>query len=169
MALTRLTSVTAAFCTLAAAGVGTVSATTDVALNGTFTAFSDGRWAKTNEVMAYQADVTATWTITSSCSTFQDCTGTVVSDQGWTAEAVYESQRWRASHVVPDWQRCPDGSTAPGEQTFTFWARRLDAADRHHQLTGFDQTIGPSGACGVNRWLNVRMPFTLTRNTGASS
>lgn len=136
----------------------------DPALNGTFTARSDGLWAKTNEVMAYQADVVATWTITSSCTTFQDCTGTVVSDQGWTADMVYQSQRWRATHIVDGWRRCPDGSTAPGEQTFTFWADRLDAPDRHDRLTGFDQTIGPSGACGTNRSLNVRMPFELTRN-----
>ncbi len=135
----------------------------DPALNGTFTAKSDGLWAKTNEVMAYQADVLATWTITSSCTTFQDCTGTVVSDQGWTADLVYQSQRWRAVHTVEGWRRCPDGSTAPGEQTFTFWAERLDAPDRHDRLTGFDQTLGPSGACGINRSLNVRMPFELTR------
>lgn len=133
------------------------------ALNGTFTATSDGLWSKTNEIMVYQADVTATWTVTSSCTTFQDCTGTVVSDQGWTGNLVYQSQRWRATHIVEGWQRCPDGSTAPGEQSFTFWAARLDAPDRHDKLAGFDQTIGPSGACGVNRSLNIRMPFTLTR------
>lgn len=133
------------------------------ALNGTFTAFSDGQWAKTNEIMVYQADVTATWTITSSCTTFQDCTGTVNSDQGWTAGLVYQSQRWRVTHVVERWEKCPDGTTAPGEQSFTFWADRLDAPDRHDKLTGFDQTIGPSGACGINRSLNIRMPFTLTR------
>jgi hypothetical protein len=135
----------------------------EVALNGTFTAFSDGLWAKTNEIMAYQADVTSRWTLTSSCTTYQDCTGIITSDQGWSADLVYQSQRWRAVRVIPDWQRCPDGSTAPGEQSFTFWAARLDAPDRQDRLTGFDETTGPSGACGVNRWLNVRMPFTLTR------
>jgi hypothetical protein len=148
----------------AAIGAAPAGATGDeVALNGTFIAFSDGLWAKTNEVFNYQADVTATWTVTSSCTTYQDCTGTVTSDQGWTADLVYQSQRWRAVHSIPEWQRCPDGSTAPGEQSFTFWAARLDAPDRHDRLTGFDETIGPSGACGVNRWLNIRMPFTLTR------
>lgn len=52
-----------------------------------------------------------------------------------------------------------------GSVSFTFWAARLDAPDRHDRLTGFDETTGPSGACGVNRWLNVRMPFTLTRTS----
>nr|WP_082753760.1 hypothetical protein [Mycobacterium sp. NAZ190054] len=158
----------AAGCALVAAASSLCSApwahgVAEVALNGTFSARSDGLWAKTNEIMVYRDDVVATWTVTSSCTTFQDCTGTVVSDQGWTAELVYQSQRWKAAHVVEGWQRCPDGTTAPGEQTFTFWAERLDAPDRHDRLTGWDQIIGPSGACGVNRSLNIRMPFTLTR------
>lgn len=154
-----------ATCVLLAAACSTpaAQASPDVALNGVFTAHSDGQWAKTNEVMVYRDDVVATWTVTSSCTTFQDCTGTVVSDQGWTAGLVYQSQRWKATHIVAGWQRCPDGSTSPGEQSFTFWAARLDAADRHDRLTGWDQTLGPSGACGINRSLNIRMPFTLTR------
>ncbi|MGE2835667.1 hypothetical protein [Mycobacterium sp. SMC-4] len=145
------------------AGTAPAPASPDVALNGTFTARSDGLWAKTNEVMVYRDDVVATWTVSSSCATFQDCTGTVVSDQGWTADLVYRSQRWKTAHTVAGWQTCPDGSTAPGEQTFTFWAARLDSYDRGDRLSGWDQTIGPTGACGVNRSLNIRMPFTLTR------
>jgi hypothetical protein len=165
--MTRL--ILAAGCALVAAAAFVTGAAPshawedDPALNGTFSARSDGLWAKTNEIMTYQADITATWTITSSCTTFQDCTGTVVSDQGWTADLVYQSQRWRATHTVEGWEPCPDGTASPGEQSFTFWAERLDAADRHDRLTGFDQTIGLSGACGVNRSLNIRMPFTLTR------
>jgi hypothetical protein len=162
--MTRLAPACVLVATLAAVGAPPAHAgQDDPALNGTFTAKSDGLWAKTNEVMKYQADVIATWTITSSCTTFQDCTGTVVSDQGWTTDVVYQSQRWRATHIVAGWRRCGDGSSWPGEQSFTFWADRLDAPDRHDRLTGFDQTIAPSGACGTNRSLNVRMPFELTR------
>jgi hypothetical protein len=135
----------------------------DIALNGTFTAFSDGQWAKNREKFEPLPSVTATWTITSSCTTFQDCTGTLVSDQGWTADLVYASLRWRAAHVIPNWEPCPDGTTAPGTQTFTFWARRLDDPSRFDHLIGWDETVGPSGACGVNRWLTVRMPLTLDR------
>ena len=135
----------------------------DVALNGVFTAVSDGNWAKKNESYRDEATVTATWTISSSCTTFQDCTGTLASDQGWTADLVYASQRWRASHVVENWEPCPDGTAAPGTQTFTFWAKRLDNADRDNQLIGWDETVGPSGACGINRWLTIRMPLAVTR------
>ena len=53
-----------------------------VAINGTFTAFSDGQWAKTNDSYHDELSVTQTWTITSTCATYQDCTGRVTSDQG---------------------------------------------------------------------------------------
>ncbi len=135
----------------------------DVALNGTFSAVSDGNWAKKNESFRDEATMTARWTITSSCATFQDCTGTLTSDQGWTADVVYASQRWRATHVIENWEPCPDGTAAPGAQTFTFWAKRLDSPDRNDRLTGWDETVGPSGACGINRWLTIRMPLTVTR------
>ncbi|AFM16707.1 hypothetical protein Mycch_1922 [Mycolicibacterium chubuense NBB4] len=153
---------------LAALTIGVVSpaawaAPDDVALNGTFTAVSDGQYAKTNESFRNEATVTATWTITSSCTTFQDCTGTLTSDQGWTAQLVYASQRWRATRTIPNWEPCPDGTAAPGTQTFTFWAKRLDAPDRDDRLIGWDETVGPSGACGINRWLTIRMPLTVTR------
>ena len=40
-----------------------------VALNGTYTAFSDGVWAKTNDSFHDERSVTQTWTITTTCST----------------------------------------------------------------------------------------------------
>ena len=97
------------------------------------------------------------------CSTYQDCTCTVASDQGWTADLVYVSGRWRVVRTIDNWEPCPDGTAAPGEQSFTFWAARNDAADRYTHLAGWDRTVGPSGACGINRWLTVTMPFRLTR------
>lgn len=65
--------------------------------------------------------------------------------------------------TIENWEPCPDGTAAPGEQSFTFWAARNDAADRYTYLAGWDRTVGPSGACGINRWLTVTMPFRLTR------
>lgn len=129
-----------------------------VALNGTYTVFSDGQWAQTNQSYHDEAGVTQTWTVTSSCTTYQDCTGRVVSDQGWTADLAYLSGRWKVARTVDGWEHCGDGSAAPGQQAFTFWP---DLADRT-QLVGWDQTIGPSGACGVNKWLNITMPLRLT-------
>ncbi|KUI32495.1 hypothetical protein AU196_16675 [Mycobacterium sp. IS-1742] len=148
-----------------AAGATTSASVGDVALNGVFTAVSDGEWAKTRESFRDEATVVSTWTISSTCTTYQDCTGSVTSDQGWTADLVYRNLMWRVTRVIEGWERCPDGTAFPGEQSFTFWPARADAPDRHDRLSGWDQTIGPSGACGVNRWQNIRMPFRLSRIT----
>ena len=90
-----VTGAAAAVTLLLCATPGTAAADDAVALNGTYTVVSDGQWAKTNYRYHDEATVTQTWTITSSCATFQDCTGRVVSDAGWSADAVYASGRWR--------------------------------------------------------------------------
>ncbi len=160
----RVASVAAVLGVAMAAGLPPAGAAPDdSALNGVFTAVSDGAWAKTNESFRDEAVVTATWTVSSTCTTYQDCTGTVVSDQGWTADLVFRSGKWTAKHAVPQWIPCPDGTFADGEQIFIFWPKRADAPDRLDLLSGWDTTLGPSGACGVNRNLEIRMPFALTR------
>jgi hypothetical protein len=87
------------------------------------------------------------------------CAGTVTSQQGWTADLRCQSGQWYTTHRVENWQTCPDGRIAPGDQSFRFWRD----ADDPESLTGYDRTIGPSGSCGVNLWLTVEMPFTLTK------
>jgi hypothetical protein len=126
-------------------------------LNGTFTAVSDGQWAKTREVYRDEATVTSTWTITSTCTTRVECTGRVVSDQGWSADATFSWGLWSVQRDLPGWAPCGDGTTAPGHQRFTFYP--VDAGT----LVGKDKTIGPSGACGVSYWLTIEMPFRLTK------
>ena len=76
-----------------------------VAINGTYTVFSDGQWAQTDQSYHDEASVTQTWTITSACSAFQDCTGRVPSDQGWSGDLMYMSGRWKVTRTVPDWER----------------------------------------------------------------
>jgi hypothetical protein len=129
-----------------------------IALNGTYTAFSDGVWATTNLSYHDERSVTQTWTITSTCSTYQDCTGRVISDRGWSADMVYVSGSWLVKHSVDNWEPCIDGTAHPGEQTFMFSKGYPDP----FPLQGWDTTLGPSGACGYNKQLNVRLPFTLT-------
>ena len=129
-----------------------------IALNGTYTAFSDGVWAKTNDSYHDERSVTQTWTITSTCSTYQECTGRVTSDQGWSADMIYTSGNWRVRRTVDNWEPCIDGTATPGEQTFTFWKGYPEA----FPLKGWDTTKGPSGACGYNKQLGVQLPFTLT-------
>ncbi len=141
--------------------VGAPSAHADpgdgIALNGTYTAFSDGAWAKTDDSYHDERSVSQTWTITSSCSTYQDCTGRVTSDQGWSGDLMYLSGRWKVARTVDNWEPCQNGTALPGRQTFTFWKGYPNPA-----LEGWDTTLGPSGACGKNKQLNVQMPFKLT-------
>jgi len=142
-------------------------------INGTYVATSVGEWAKTNEVFHDEATVRSTWTITSSCQTAQDCSGQVTSDQGWSAPLyTHDGQLWYVKRDVPHWEACPDGTAVTGRQTFSFVpvgpdgmvARANGSVDTGSQtLAGLDKTVGPSGACGINRWLVVQMPFRLDK------
>src|SRR3954464_1897033 len=49
----------------------------EVAVNGTFRATSIGDWAQTNDQYHGEPTVISTWTISSTCVTFQQCQGTV--------------------------------------------------------------------------------------------
>lgn len=137
-----------------------VQAQDDVAINGTFTAFSDGGKARLNDSYHAEANVTQTWTITSTCRTYQDCIGRVTSDQGWSADLIYLSGRWKVSRVVENWEPCFDGTAYPGRQAWIFW---LGYPPDKNRYIGWDKTEGPSGACGFNKVLDIEMPLTLTR------
>lgn len=163
---------TTAAATLLAAGMigalgGTPSARASMspAINGTYRATSLGNWAKTNNSFHDEPTVTSTWTVTSSCTTAQDCTGEVRSDQGWSAPLVmHDGAMWSVKREIPNWRTCPDGSPLSGQQTFLFFPVAPDGSgglDRSPTLAGKDETIGPSGACRVNKSLVVEMPFRL--------
>ena len=129
----------------------------ELALNGTYTAISDGQWAKTNERYHDEVTVSSTWTITSSCTGVFDCAGRVTSDLGWSADARYISGMWFVTHTVDNWEHCADGSTAPGKQIFKFYPDPTN----NSTLVGWDTTTAPSGACGRNRPLEIELPFKL--------
>ncbi|MCB0934058.1 MAG: hypothetical protein KDB71_19525 [Mycobacterium sp.] len=138
------------------------------ALNGTFTATSNGEWARTNDVFHDERSVRAVWTITSQCSYPTECTGTVSSDQGWTAPIYQTSGEWYVKHVVENWMPCPDGSSAPGYQVFRFKRMTPDGGytdPTSNVLVGEDATTGPSGACGRSLSLFIAMPFKLVKLT----
>jgi hypothetical protein len=154
-------------------GLGTAStarATTkeDVAINGTYRATSIGDYAKTNDQYYGEATVISTWTISSSCVTFQECHGTVTSDQGWSARAyMIDGIMWYVKRDVPNWERCADGTAFTGQQTFYFYPVDSDGEFRLGSPTfaGKDKTVGPSGACGQNQWLDITMPLRLDKLT----
>ena len=96
----------------------------------------NGEWAKTNDVFIDEPTVVETWTMTSSCTSPNKCTGEVTSDQGWTAPLKLSGVEvpgsvgdfWVVDHIVDNWQPCPDGTAAPGAQKFLFWG-----VDPHRQ------------------------------------
>ena len=138
----------------------------DVALNGTYRATSMGGMAKINRQFNPEATVIATWTISSSCSNFQECSGTVKSDQGWSAPLVMrDGLQWYVKHDVPNWETCQDGNSFTGQQTYFFYPvdENGEVQIGSPVLAGRDKTIGPSGACGQNQWLVVEMPLRLDK------
>jgi Flp pilus assembly protein TadG len=157
----------------ALAGAGLVGAAeqatgapSDWALNGTYTATSNGEWSKTNDVFTDQASIRSTWTITSTCSYPGECTGTVTSDWGWTAPIYQKSGVWYVKRTVDNWQPCPDGSAAAGLQVYRFFTANPDATavdPASTTLMGDDQTTGLSGSCGSSKVLFISMPFKLVK------
>jgi hypothetical protein len=149
--------------------ISTARATTkdDVAINGTYRVTSIGNWAKINDQYNNEPTVISTWTISSSCTTFQACTGTVTSDQGWSAPMyMLDGIMWYAKHDVPNWERCEDGTAFTGQQTFYFYP--VDSSNGEFKLgsptlAGKDKTVGPSGACGQNQWLDIVLPLRLDK------
>ena len=148
----------------------TAQATTkeDVALNGTYRATSIGNYAKINDQYNNEPTVTSTWTLSSSCTNFQECTGTLKSDQGWSAPLIIrDGLLWYARRDVPNWERCQDGTAFTGQQTFYFYP--VDSAGSGEvkigspTLAGKDKTVGPSGACGQNTQLDIVLPLRLDK------
>jgi hypothetical protein len=159
--------------TLAAAGVvGGVSMAPlarafDPSLNGRFTATIIGDWARTRSVFHQEPVVRSTWTISSSCTTAEDCGGQVTSDQGWTASLrMSDGYNWYAKRDIPNWETCPDGTTFPGKDYVYFYPANPETGESMQGssvLAGREQTIGPSGACGTNLPLNIEQPIRLDR------
>jgi hypothetical protein len=135
-------------------------------INGTYIATSVGEWAKTNEVFRDEATVRSTWTVTSTCMNFQECSGQVTSDQGWSAPlTMHDGTDWVVTRDLTNWEFCPDGTAVTGHQRYRFYSVGPDGRQQPGSgtLAGQDKTVGPSGACGINRWLVVQMPFRLDK------
>lgn len=165
---TILTS-SAAVAALVVAGMLTpapASATGSWGLNGTYTATSNGEWAKSADIFHNERSLRSTWTISTVCSYPTECSGTVNSDAGWSAPIYQKSGVWYLRHVVPNWEPCPDGTAGDGLQLFRFIPATPDGAStdpNSNVLVGEDQTTGVGGACGINQPLFITMPFKLVK------
>lgn len=137
------------------------------AINGVFRVVSNGEWAQTNERFEDRPSVASVWTISTTCTAPTRCSGEMSSDQGWTAAIdQHIAGEWSVVRTLPGWLPCPDGTAADGEQRFRFYASDQNGVpDRLSRdfYAGEDRTTGPSGGCGVNKPVVIRMPFNLKR------
>jgi hypothetical protein len=164
--ITATAVVATVFGALAAAPTARATTKEEVAVNGTFRVTSIGDWAQRNDQYFGEPTVYQTWTISSTCFTFQECHGTVTSDQGWTAPAyLLDGEMWKVRREVSNWEHCADGTAFPGEQTFLFYPVNDNGGFQigSPTLSGKDKTVGPSGACGQNQWLDITMPLRMDR------
>jgi hypothetical protein len=161
----RVAAIAVAVAAAMCQGVAAADAQSSAPLNGRFIAISNGDWAQTNDSYRNEAIVRSTWTISSTCTQGDECTGRVSSDLGWTAPLRKQNDTWIVDRDIPDWEPCADGTTAPGHQKFRFWRVNADGSQDYSgqspTFAGEDKTVGLSGACGINKWLAIRMPFSL--------
>lgn len=176
-------AMSAAVAVLGSLGLATPAHADDygVALNGAYRMIMNGDWAKTNEVFMNEQTQVQTWTFSSSCESPIRCSGTVTSDQGWTAPITNTGDYWLAVRDVPNWEPCPasysypgaeiftgaGGTTAPATQRFWFWGWDPVNSQRSTQirdlLAGRTRTQAESGACGINKPLVIEVPIRLEK------
>lgn len=137
-----------------------------VNLSGTWRVFSDGEWARTNEVKIEERSVLETWTIDMSCLSPIECTGEVKSSLGWTGSLRLDDFYF-VEHVVPNWMPCPNGTFATGYQKFQLWGVDPPTQQRIKRnlatLAGRNITKSDSGACGVNKSKVIELPVRMDR------
>ncbi|MGE2719461.1 hypothetical protein [Mycolicibacterium celeriflavum] len=139
----------------------------DAALNGRYLATSNGDWAMTTDVYRDLPSVRSTWTIAMTCTDAVNCTGTVTSDAGWSADIVTTNGEYIVKRDLPAWQHCADGTgrTVTGHQSYRFFPVGDDGflLPGSRVFAGFDKTGGESGACSLNEMTEIEMPFRLDK------
>ena len=70
---------------------------------------------------------------------------------------MLDGTMWYVKRDVPNWERCEDGTAFTGQQTFYFYPVNSNGEFTLGSPTfaGKDKTVGPSGACGQNKWLDL--------------
>lgn len=137
-----------------------------VDISGTWEVFSDGEWARTNEVLIDERSVLETWTVSTTCVSPIECTGEVTSSLGWTGTARL-SDFWYIEHEVPNWMPCPNGTWATGYQMFILWGIDPMTKERITKdvetFAGRNVTKSASGACGVNQPKVIELPVRMQK------
>jgi hypothetical protein len=138
-----------------------------VELNGTYNYRSNGQFALVNDVRKDVPTIDETWTLSSSCVSPVECEGVATSSAGWSARLWYgyPNTYWVVDRTIDQWQFCPGGGTAPGEQRFQFAGLDRVREERNDKvrnfLVGRQRTVSPSGSCGTNKPLVIQTPIRL--------
>ncbi|NVN48588.1 hypothetical protein [Mycolicibacterium hippocampi] len=137
-----------------------------VSISGTWEVYSDGEWARMNEVKFKQLPVRETWTVNVSCVSPIECTGEATSSLGWTG-TVRLRDYWFIEHDVPNWMPCPNGTFATGHQKFIMWGVDRTNEERlikdYTYMAGRNVTKSDSGACGVNNPKVIELPVSAQK------
>lgn len=140
-----------------------------VELNGTWHYHANGDFALVNDVRKDMPTIDETWTLSSSCVSPIECEGTATSSAGWTARLWYgyPNVYWVVDRNIAEWQFCPGGGVAPGEQRFQFSGIDPISETMSRKITDFmvgrQRTVSPSGSCGTNKPLVIETPMKLER------
>lgn len=130
-------------------------------ISGTWRVYSNGEWARTNDVLIDEKSVLETWTVSTTCVSPIECHGEVTSSLGWKGSA-YLDDMWYVEHEVPNWMPCPNGTFATGYQKFILWGvDRTNEQRVTRDITTFagrNVTKSNSGACGVNNPKVIELP-----------
>lgn len=136
-------------------------------LNGRYQAQFNGQWAKTNDVYKDERSKVEIWDISTTCKSPIECTGEVQSSGGWTAPITYDGDTWNVKRTIPNWEPCPDGTFAEGAQQIIFWSVDPVTNERYSTgttlLGGREITMSRSGSCGINKNLQIELPFRLDK------
>ncbi|MUL83416.1 MULTISPECIES: hypothetical protein [unclassified Mycolicibacterium] len=153
----------AAAAVVSLSGAAPAGATEQWGINGTYATSSNGDWAKINERYEDQPSIRSTWTISTQCISPTECSGTVNSDEGWTAPIYTTNGLWYVKRAVPEWRFCADGTPVEGLRVYKIYPVGFDGHydSASTEFTGENQTTGPSGSCGRNQWPAIRMPFYM--------
>ena len=135
-------------------------------ISGTWRVYSNGEWARTNDVLIDEKSVLETWTVSTTCVSPIECHGEVTSSLGWSGTARLDDY-WYVEHEVPNWMPCPNGTFATGYQKFILWGVNRANEQRVTRdistFAGRNVTKSNSGACGVNKPKVIEMPVLMER------
>lgn len=66
---------------------------------------------------------------------------------------------------IPNWEPCQNGTSRARHQIYRFYPvdDRGQSSISSTTFAGIDRTLGDSGACGINKALEITLPYRLDK------